>query len=131
MGKPVWMIKTSRDDGSTSQIGVVLNYDNFKDKPEVADLIIDLVTSKDQFYTDKNGVVTNVTPQNVLQFLVNFGPQTATNPNDTRLSPEQVRARMNKQFYLTEDNQLVVGQQVYNLSDINTVPEIRERLKNT
>lgn len=129
MGKPVWMIKTSRDDGSTSQIGVVLNYDNFKDKPEVADLIIDLVTSKDQFYTDKNGVVTNVTPQNILQFLVNFGPQTATNPNDTRLSPEQVRARMNKQFYLAEDNQLVVGQQVYNLNDINTVPEIRERLK--
>lgn len=129
MGKPVWMIKTSRDDVSTSQIGVVLNYDNFKDKPEVADLIIDLVTSKDQFYTDKNGVVTNVTPQNVLQFLVNFGPQTATNPNDTRLSPEQVRARMNKQFYLAEDNQLVVGQQVYNLNDINTVPEIRERLK--
>lgn len=129
MGKPVWMIKTSRDDGSTSQIGVVLNYDNFKDKPEVADLIIDLVTSKDQFYTDKNGVVTNVTPQNVLQFLVNFGPQTATNPNDTRLSPEQVRARMNKQFYLAEDNQLVVGQQVYSLNDINTVPEIRERLK--
>lgn len=129
MGKPVWMIKTSRDDGSTSQIGVVLNYDNFKDKPEVADLIIDLVTSKDQFYTDKNGVVTNVTPQNVLQFLVNFGPQTATNPNNTRLSPEQVRARMNKQFYLAEDNQLVVGQQVYNLNDINTVPEIRERLK--
>lgn len=129
MGKPVWMIKTSRDDGSTSQIGVVLNYDNFKDKPEVADLIIDLVTSKDQFYTDKNGVVTNITPQNVLQFLVNFGPQTATNPDDTRLSPEQVRARMNKQFYLAEDNQLVVGQQVYNLNDINTVPEIRERLK--
>lgn len=129
MGKPVWMIKTSRDDGSTSQIGVILNYDNFKDKPEVADLIIDLVTSKDQFYTDKNGVVTNITPQNVLQFLVNFGPQTATNPNDTRLSPEQVRARMNKQFYLAEDNQLVVGQQVYNLNDINTVPEIRERLK--
>ena len=129
MGKPVWMIKTSRDDGSTSQIGVVLNYDNFKGKPEVADLIIDLVTSKDQFYTDKNGVVTNITPQNVLQFLVNFGPQTATNPNDTRLSPEQVRARMNKQFYLAEDNQLVVGQQVYNLNDINTVPEIRERLK--
>lgn len=130
MGKPVWMIKTSRDDGSSSQIGVILNYGNFKDKPEVADLIINLVTSKDQFYTDANGAVTNITPQNVLQFLVNFGPQTATNPNDTRLSPEQVRARMAKQFYLTEDNQLVVGQQVYNLNDITTVPEIRERLKN-
>lgn len=130
MGKPIWMIKTSRDDGSSSQIGVVLNYGNFKDKPEVADLIINLVTSKDQFYTDANGTVTNITPQNVLQFLVNFGPQTATNPNDTRLSPEQVRAKMAKQFYLTEDNQLVVGQQVYNLNDITTVPEIRERLKN-
>ena len=130
MGKPVWMIKTSRDDGSSSQIGVVLNYGNFKDKPEVADLIINLVTSKDQFYTDANGAVTNITPQNVLQFLVNFGPQTATNPNDTRLSPEQIRAKMAKQFYLTEDNQLVVGQQVYNLNDITTVPEIRERLKN-
>lgn len=130
MGKPVWMIKTSRDDGSSSQIGVVLNYSNFKDKPEIADLIINLVTSKDQFYTDVNGTVTNITPQNVLQFLVNFGPQTATNPNDTRLSPEQVRAKMAKQFYLTEDNQLVVGQQVYNLNDITTVPEIRERLKN-
>lgn len=130
MGKPVWMIKTSRDDGSSSQIGVVLNYSNFKDKPEIADLIINLVTSKDQFYTDANGTVTNITPQNVLQFLVNFGPQTATNPNDTRLSPEQVRAKIAKQFYLTEDNQLVVGQQVYNLNDITTVPEIRERLKN-
>jgi hypothetical protein len=62
MGKPVWMIKTQRDDGSTSQVGVVLNYDNFKNKPEVADLIIDLITSKDQFYTDANGTVTNVTP---------------------------------------------------------------------
>lgn len=129
MGKPVWMIKTSRDDGSTSQVGVILNYDNFKNNPEVADLIIDLITSKDQFYTDANGTVTNITPQNVLQFLVNFGPQTATNPNDSRLSPEQIRARMNKQFYLTEDNQLVVGQQVYDLNDINSVPEIRERLK--
>nr|DAR45744.1 MAG TPA: hypothetical protein [Bacteriophage sp.] len=62
MGKPVWMIKTSRDDGSSSQIGVVLNYSNFKDKPEIADLIINLVTSKDQFYTDANGTVTNITP---------------------------------------------------------------------
>ena len=129
MGKPVWMIKTQRDDGSTSQVGVVLNYDNFKNKPEVADLIIDLITSKDQFYTDANGTVTNITPQNVLQFLVNFGPQTATNPNDTKLSPEQVKARMDKQFYLTEDNQLIVGQQVYDLNDITTVPEVRDRLK--
>ena len=94
MGKPVWMIKTSRDDGSTSQIGVVLNYDNFKDKPEVADLIIDLVTSKDQFYTDKNGVVTNVTPQNVTQYLEISGPQTVTNANDTRLSPDHGSARL-------------------------------------
>jgi hypothetical protein len=62
MGKPVWMIKTSKDDGNTSQVGVILNYDDFKDKPEVADLIIDLLLSKDQFYTDANGVTTNITP---------------------------------------------------------------------
>lgn len=129
MGKPVWMIKTSKDDGNTSQVGVVLNYDNFKDKPEVADLIIDLLLSKDQFYTDANGVTTNITPQNVLKFLVNFGPQTATNPNSNNLTVEQIQARMSKQFYFTEDNQLVVGQQIYKLEDIASVPEVRERLK--
>ena len=129
MGKPVWMIKTSKDDGNTSQVGVVLNYDNFKDKPEVADLIIDLLLSKDQFYTDANGVTTNITPQNVLKFLVNFGPQTATNPNSNNLIVEQIQARMSKQFYFTEDNQLVVGQQIYKLEDIASVPEVRERLK--
>lgn len=129
MGKPVWMIKTSKDDGNTSQVGVILNYDNFKDKPEVADLIIDLLLSKDQFYTDANGVTTNITPQNVLKFLVNFGPQTATNPNSNNLTVEQIQARMSKQFYFTEDNQLVVGQQIYKLEDIASVPEVRERLK--
>lgn len=129
MGKPVWMIKTSKDDGNTSQVGVVLNYDNFKDKPEVADFIIDLLLSKDQFYTDANGVTTNITPQNVLKFLVNFGPQTATNPNSNNLTVEQIQARMSKQFYFTEDNQLVVGQQIYKLEDIASVPEVRERLK--
>nr|DAW57033.1 MAG TPA: hypothetical protein [Crassvirales sp.] len=36
---------------------------------------------------------------------------------------------MSKQFYFTEDNQLVVGQQIYKLEDIASVPEVRERLK--
>lgn len=30
---------------------VKLNYQTFADKPQIADLILDLVTSNDQFYT--------------------------------------------------------------------------------
>lgn len=129
MGKPVWMIKTIRDDGSTSNVRVILNYSNFKNSPEVADLIIDLLTTNDSFYTDKKGTITNITPKNVLQFIVNFGTHTAVNPDDTRLTPEQIQNKLNKQFYIADNNQLVVGQSVYDISDIKTVPEIRERLK--
>lgn len=127
MGKPVWNVKVPRLDGGTDSKLVILNYKYFKDSPKVASLILDLVLSNSQFYTDANGLKTNINPKQLLDFLVNFGPQTAINPNNSRLDKGQIQNRITKQFYQTESGDVVLGNQIYNLNDLLTNSKVREQ----
>lgn len=129
MGKPFWIIKAPNSEGAVIDKPIQLNYKYFKDQPKVADLILDLVTSNNQFYTDANGVQTSINPKQLLHFIVNFGSHTATNPEDTRLNNEQIQQRLKKQFYIDDNNNVVIGTTTYSISDLLTDKNIREQAK--
>lgn len=127
LGKPAWRIRVPRLDGGVDEKIAILNYKKFKDDPEIADLIMDLITSPSQVYVDANGIETPMHPMNVLSFLVNFGPHTATNPNTDKLTPDQIKARTAKQFYIDENNNVVIGTTTYTISDLITNKDIRKQ----
>ena len=127
LGKPAWLFKVNRPDGTQITKIALLNYKTFKDSPKVAKLILDLVTSNKQFYTDANGVQTNIKPSDLLSFIVNIGPHTAVNPNDTRLNADQIKAKIAKQFYVDDSNNIVIGNTTYSISDLITEGPIRNQ----
>lgn len=129
MGKPVWIFKTKRYDGSLEDKFAVLNYKYFKDQPKVADLILDLILSKEQFYKDATGKVTNIEPLQLLKFIVNFGTHTIVNPNDPKLNPEQIQRLQEKQFYIDENNNIIIGLSVYTADDLLTNKQLRDEAK--
>lgn len=130
LGQPMWVLKVPRLDGEYDTKIVKLNYQTFADKPQIADLILNLVTSNEQFYTDAKGVKTNIRPIDILDFIVNFGPHTAVNPNDTRFTPQQIQAKQRKQFFVNDNGNLVIGNTSYSISDLVSQPDIRQQAKN-
>lgn len=130
LGQPMWVLKVPRLDGEYDTKLVKLNYQTFADKPQIADLILNLVTSNEQFYTDAKGVKTNIRPIDILDFIVNFGPHTAVNPNDTRFTPQQIQAKQRKQFFVDDNGNLVIGNTSYSISDLVSQPDIRQQAKN-
>lgn len=130
LGQPMWVLKVPRLDGEYDTKLVKLNYQTFADKPQIADLILNLVTSNEQFYTDAKGVKTNIRPIDILDFIVNFGSHTAVNPNDTRFTPQQIQAKQRKQFFVDDNANLVIGNTSYSISDLVSQPDIRQQAKN-
>ena len=129
MGKPFWIIKAPNSEGVMIDKPVQLNYKYFREQPKVADLILDLVTSNEQYYTDANGVQTPINPKQLLSFIVNFGSRTATDPNDSKLSAEQIQQRLRKQFYIDDNNNVVIGNITYTINDLLTDKNVREQAK--
>lgn len=72
---------------------------------------------------------TNITVNNLLKFIVRFGPETAIASEDAR-----VKFLIDKQFYVDENGWLIVGSKVYknlgNLSD-EQINEIADRISAT
>ena len=130
LGQPMWILQAPRLDGGYDQKIAKLNYQTFADKPEIADLILDLVTSNQQFYTDANGVQTNLRPIDILDFIVNFGPHTAVNPQDQRFTQSQIQAKQRKQFFADDNGKIVIGYTSYDISDLISQPQIRQQAKN-
>ena len=118
LGQPMWVVPFRRQDGSTDSLIIKLNYANFKDSPEVSKLIVDLLLNDSNSYVDANGVNTGVNPKDLLRFIANYGTHTAVNPNDPRLSPDQISRLQDKQFYLDENNNLILGKNTYPISQI-------------
>ena len=129
MGKPVWIVKVQTDEGTVIDKPVVLNYADFKDEPDMADLILNLLTYPSTRYTDANGVQTTILPINLLKFIVNFGTQTVVNPNDQRLDKGQRANKLAKQFYENENGDIVMGTNVFSKSDLISNEVIRQQAK--
>lgn len=129
MGKPAWVIKVTNYDGTTYDKPVILNYKKFADSPKVADLILNLVTSNQTQYTDANGVQTPIEPRKLLDFLVNFGPHTAVNPENSIYNKQQIQQKLAKQFYEDENGNIVIGNTTYTINDLLTNENIRNKAK--
>jgi hypothetical protein len=74
LGQPMLEIQVPRADGGNDTKLVKLNIKKFSEEPEVADLILKLLLSNDQYFTDANGVRTNIENKHLLDFIVNIGP---------------------------------------------------------
>lgn len=129
LGQPMWIIEVPREDGGTNTKLVKLNYPDFKNDPEMVDFIIDLLINPSNNYVDRNGVQTGIDPKELLRFLVNFGSQTAVNPNEPRLNQSQIDRLLTKRFYINENNQLILGRNAYNIGDIVSDPTVRQTVK--
>lgn len=129
LGQPMWVIPITRRDGGTDNLIAKLNYATFKDSPKVSKLIVDLLLNNSNSYIDANGVNTGVNPRSLLMFLVNFGSHTAVNPNDPRLTPDQISRLQDKQFYLDEHNNLILGKKTYPISQIISDPNTRAEVE--
>ena len=129
LGQPMWVIPFKRQDSGIDNLIIKLNYATFKDSPEVSKLIVDLLLNDSNSYIDANGVNTGVNPKNLLKFIVNYGTHTAVDPNDIRLTPDQISRLQEKQFYLDENNNLILGRNTYPISQIISDPDTRAQVE--
>lgn len=129
LGQPMWILNVPRSDGGTDTKLIKLNYTNFKNEPEIVDFIIDLLINPNNSYVDRNGVNTGIDPKRLVRFLVNFGTHTAVNINDNKLSQDQINRLLDKQFYIDEQNNLILGRNKYSIGSIISDPTVREQVK--
>lgn len=118
MGMARLITKVRRGDGTYGNISISLNTANFKNSPELVDFILNLLVNTTNQTTLNDGTVIPVRPQDMLQFIVNFGAHTATDPEDARLNPEQRQKRILKQFYQADNTHFVIGNNIYTIDDI-------------
>lgn len=129
MGKPVWIIKVTNYDGTVYEKPVTLNYAKFSDSPEIADLILNLVTSNQNQYVDANGVQTPINPKELLKFLVNFGTNTVVNPDNKVYNEDQIQQKLRKQFFEDGNGNIVMGTNIFSISDLLTNEDVRNKAK--
>ena len=127
MGMARLITKVRRGDGTYGDVSISLNTANFKNSPELVDFILDLLVNPGNQITLKDNVIIPVRPLDMLQFIVNFGAHTATDPEDVRLSPEQRQKRISKQFYQVDNTHFVIGPTIYTIDDI--LGERRDEIK--
>lgn len=118
MGMARLITKVRRGDGTYGNVSISLNTANFKNSPKIVDLILDLMTNTGNQTVLKDGTVIPIKPLDLLQFMVNFGAHTATDPEDARLTPEQRQKRISKQFYQADNTHYVIGPNIYTIDDI-------------
>ena len=117
-------IQYKRQDSTEGKLSVQLNPRTFKNERNTVEYILDLLLNQrnvvDQSgnVKDTNGVSLPVKALDVLKLIVNYGAQTATDPEDQRLSESQRQARLTKQFYQVDDNHYAIGPTIYSAQEI-------------
>lgn len=129
LGTMQMLVEVDRLDGTIGTAQMQLNPLKLTGNNTAADVILKLVTSNQRDFVDANGILTQNTNDEVLSFLVNYGDHTATDPNDNRLTPEQRRRRLDKQFYKDENGNVMLGQTLYTMNELLTNPQSQQKFK--
>lgn len=129
LGTMQMLVEVDRLDGTIGTAQIQLNPLKLTGNDAAADVILKLVTSNQRDFVDANGILTQNTNDEVLSFLVNYGDHTATDPNDNRLTPEQRRRRLDKQFYKDENGNVMLGQTLYTMNELLTNPQSQQKFK--
>lgn len=129
LGTMQMLVEVDRLDGTIGTAQMQLNPLKLTGNDAAADVILKLVTSNQRDFVDANGILTQNTNDEVLSFLVNYGDHTATDPNDNRLTPEQRKRRLEKQFYKDENGNVMLGQTLYTMNELLTNPQSQQKFK--
>lgn len=129
LGTMQMLVEVDRLDGTIGTAQMQLNPLKLTGNDAAADVILKLVTSNQRDFVDANGILTQNTNDEVLSFLVNYGDHTATDLNDNRLTPEQRRRRLDKQFYKDENGNVMLGQTLYTMNELLTNPQSQQKFK--
>lgn len=122
LGQPMLEIQVPRADGGNDTKLVKLNIKKFSEEPEVADLILKLLLSNDQYFTDANGVRTNIENKHLLDFIVNIGPQTVFDP--ANFDQNQAAEMQKKIFYIDQNGDIIMGTNRFTVNDLLSNKEI-------
>lgn len=107
---------------------IQLNPRKFKQDPEVAEFIVDLLTADPtKSVINKSGTDTFLGAAALLRMLVNYGPQTAVREDDPRLTKSAIEQLKKKQFF-TDGNKIFVGDKIYTTNDLLTNPKAKAEI---
>ncbi len=127
LGQPMWAIPVKHNESTEVKYAIAQSsVATFRDKPGIAQLVLDLILSKDTNVTIGN-VRTPFTPQQLLDMLVYSGPDTLVGNLGDRYSEEQRQARIRKQFSLDTEGNLILGSNVFNIAKLNSDPVTRQQ----
>lgn len=130
MGTAVWRIQVPHpNEGTTKNLDVHLNPKTFKNSPKVVDFVYKMMTATSDKYVTEDGVETPFYPQQLLRLVVNYGSHTAVDPNDSRLTEDQIQAKMLKQFYYNEAGDVVLGNNTYTTDELLTDANVQKKVK--
>lgn len=131
LGAAIWRVQIEHpNEGRTKSLDLQLNPKKFEGNDRIADLILELLTSNNNKYITKDGVVTPFAPDQLLNLIVNYGSHTAVNPNDTRLDASQIEAKLKKQFYTDANGDIVIGNSTFTMNDLLTNEGVRNKVTN-
>lgn len=116
LGQPMLEVNVPRPDGGNDSKLIKLNIKKFSEEPEVADLILKLLTSSDPYFTDANGVKTNIENKHLLDFIVNIGPQTIFDP--ANFNQDQIAEMQKKVFYVEQNGDIIMGNNRFTVNDL-------------
>ena len=116
LGQPMLEVNVPRPDGGSDSKLIKLNIKKFSEEPEVADLILKLLLSNDPYFTDANGVRTNIENKHLLDFIVNIGPQTVFDPSN--FDQTQAEEMQKKIFYVDQNGDIVMGNNRFAVNDL-------------
>ena len=123
IGMPVWIYRPIHlESKETKPLQIALQQGRFTNTPGIAAMILNLMLSQDRNVI-ANGIVTPFSPKQLLDMLVLNGEKTIVYKNNN-YTPEQLEARLRKQFYLDGKGNLVVGNTSYSIIDINSNPNV-------
>lgn len=123
VGMPMWIYRpTHLESKETKPLQIALQQGRFTNTPGIAAMILNLMLSQDRNVI-VNGITTPFSPKQLLDMLVLNGEKTIVYKNNT-YTPEQLEARLRKQFYLDGKGNLIVGNTSYSIIDINSNPQV-------
>ena len=127
LGQPMLEVQVPRTDGGNDTKLIKLNIKKFAEEPEIADLILKLLLSNDPYFTDANGVKTNIETKHLLDFIVNIGPQTEFNPSD--FDQAQAAEMQKKVFYIEQNGDIIMGDNRFTVNDLLSNKELYDKAK--
>ena len=130
MGGIYWQANLFRPEtGKKSRLSIKLTPAKLGEFEGLSEFVLDVINQIDQpKFTTKDGKQTPFSPQDLLDFIVFNGKDSQVRENQTdSYNQEQFDNRKAKQLYFNDNGQLVIGNNAYDLTDLNSNQIVRKQ----